>query len=245
MSDEVGLSFIAYKHIRTTRHGETCQTDGRPFIVAVHADKKKAFLFQARCKLWSCPVCAEINRQLWIATALYGASKLLETEDHVSFLTITSHRKLAAGGSEAVFGKAWDNLRRRASRASGGGEYLLIPERHADGRVHAHAIETFNLGRHFWKDNAAACGLGYIADEAPARAAAAAAAYAAKYIGKQLGDKTWPKGWRHVRTSQGWPELPDEIRSLKWQYHVMETLTGARKRLDGLATCGYMVRDFV
>lgn len=244
MSAAGGLSLNTKETYRTFRHGEKCDAETRPFIVAEHPTKHKAYVYRPRCKLWSCPYCAEINRQEWVARAIYGAAKLHYAGNSISFLTITSSPKLDAKGTENVFSTAWDKLRRRATRAAGGGEYFLVPERHADGRIHAHALETFTMGKRWWKDNAAQCGLGFMADEQPARHVAAVAAYGVKYLSKEFAQAEWPAGWHRVRTSRGWPVPLEELKDPCWKYTVMQTETGAMKRLETLALCGYIVRVF-
>ncbi|HEY9758875.1 MAG TPA: hypothetical protein V6C97_27145, partial [Oculatellaceae cyanobacterium] len=183
-----------------------CTTPRRPFLRGVNHEERKAVFFQPRCKLWSCPYCAQVNRALWTARAYHGASVLAgDDESHpdvISFLTLTSNRKLGPDATMRVFSSAWIKLRHRAHRSASQGQYLLIPERHKDGRLHAHAVETFNLGQRWWKDNSAECGLGFMVEEEEARTPGGAAYYVAKYLAKSLGVQNWPKGWRRVRTSR-------------------------------------------
>ncbi len=62
----------------------------------------------------------------------------------------------------------------------------MIPERHQDGRLHAHAIETGHLTTRWFKDEGRECGLGYIAEEKEVRSPAGAGAYVVKYLTKVL-----------------------------------------------------------
>ncbi len=229
-SAEGGLS-----NIEQLRADQNCQAARRPMLLAINPHELTALFFKPRCKRWSCPYCGAVNQKLWTVRAYQGAERLLDTGEQVSFLTLTSHRQLGAAASVAVFGHAWHNLLDRARR-TGPGQYLLIPERHQDGRLHAHAIETYSLGERWWKDNAAACGLGYMADEEPARSPGGAAWYVAKYIGKTLSAQTWPKGWRRVRTSQGFPKLTPLPQPEGW------TITGVPAG-DAIATRSQMLRN--
>jgi hypothetical protein len=149
---------------------------------------------------------------------LTGGDSEIEDKPSASFLTLTSHGRLDAPRTVAVFGDAWNRLRGRAARRAPNGQYYLIPERHLDGRLHVHAIETYNLGSRFWKDAAASCGLGYIAEEEEVRSARKAAWYASKYLAKSIEVIEWPKGFRRVRTSRGWPKLPELPPPLGWTF---------------------------
>jgi len=197
-----GLSIIEQVHA-------TCEKPGRPWLVGINPATLKAVLFQPRCKSWSCPVCADVNRRLWGVRAAHGFGILAEAGNLNNFLTITSHEKLSASASLAAWPDAWKKLTMRARRAVPDYQYFMIPEQHKDGRLHIHAIETANLGKRWWKDNARACGLGYMADESEVRSPAGSYTYAIKYLGKALEFTAWPRGWRRVRTSQGWPKLPE------------------------------------
>lgn len=236
MSDAVGLSYI--EHL--TAVPEDCQSRGRPLMLAINHDDRLAIVFRPRCKRWSCPYCAEINARLWTARTIVGSQQLIENGAVLSFLTLTSHRKLDANASTAVFGQAWDALLKRARRA-GGGEFLMVPERHQDGRLHAHAVETYSFGERWWKDNAAACGLGYMADEEPARTAGGAGGYVSKYLTKTIATVTWPRYWRRVRTSRGFPKL--EIRTLPegWRFDVPKRDQDLAEKSARLQAVGFMV----
>lgn len=188
---------------------KTCEAPRRPWLVGVNYAEGRVVMFQPRCKSWDCPACAEINKSLWAVRAYHGAEVLAEGENPNNFLTITSHEKLSAAASLAVWPDAWKKLRMRARYAAPHFQYLMVPEQHKDGRLHVHAVETANLGKRWWKDNARECGLGYMADESETRTPGGAARYVVKYLTKSLEFQAWPRGWRRVRTSQGWPKLPE------------------------------------
>lgn len=214
-----------------------CVAPRRIYLLGVNLNAGKAVLFKPRCKSWSCPACAEINKRLWTVRVYHGAETLGESGIPINFLTITSHGKLDAAASIRVFPHAWSLLQHRARYATGGFDYVLIPERHKDGRLHVHALETAGLGKRWWKDNAAACGLGYMADETVARSAAGAAYYATKYLSKNLEYTGWPKGFRRVRTSRKWPKLPDMPEIPGWEWRKLkndEDLAGTIERMKDI-----------
>jgi hypothetical protein len=218
-----------------------CTTRNRPFLRGANHHEKRAVLFRPRCGLWSCPYCAEINKRRWTARAWHGANIFAENGREIAFLTLTSSPKLSAAGTQEVFYSAWTKLRKRAQRGEPAGEYMMVPEQHQDGRLHAHAIETFNLGSRWWKDNAAACGLGYIAEEEPARTAAGAAWYISKYLAKTLAVTQWSPGFRRVRTSIRWPALPEMPRSEDWVFSLLPPKVAIQAEVERLEKAGYRV----
>jgi len=149
----------------------------------------------------------------------------------VDFVTITSHEKLATfAATEYVWQIAWsklyDALKRRARRL----EYMIVPERHKDGRMHVHALWTAEVSQKWLKDNARKRGLGYMSKVKFVDNQSSAARYVTKYIGKDIGEDA-PKGFRRVRTSQNWTQIPEPVTeqsALKWEY------LPAQWALDGL-----------
>jgi len=235
-----GLSYI-----EQLTAAQECSTPRRPFLRGVNHEERKAVFFQPRCKLWSCSYCAQVNRALWTARAYHGAEVLTvvteATPEAISFLTLTSSAKLGPDATMRVFSSAWDVLLKRARRSGSQGQYLLIPERHKDGRLHAHAVETFNLGTRWWKDSSAECGLGYMAEEEEARTPGGAAYYVAKYLAKSLGAQNWPKGWRRVRTSRNWPKLPELPPNAGWDWSRLPGRASLAETVARLEGGGYEV----
>jgi len=218
-----------------------CETPNRPYLLAYNPTLLKAVIFRPRCKMWSCRYCAKVNAGLWAIKAFNGAEVFEHNGQRVSFLTLTSHEKLDPESSLAVFPKSWAMLSTRARRAAESFDYLLIPEKHEDGRVHVHAIETADLGKRWWKDNARQSGMGYMADESEVRTPAGASWYVVKYIGKALKTTDWPKGFRRVRTSRSWPKLPVQTVLIDWSWLVIkhpDSLDETRGRYEG---AGYEV----
>lgn len=240
MPAEGGLSSI--EQFEKTSDNEVCQARNRPYLIGLNGDIKRAVLFQPRCKSWACPVCAKINRALWAVRAFHGAQVLNQTLSlTIDFLTLTSHEKLGPGASLKVWPKAWMKLQARARYATGGFQYLLVPEQHEDGRLHVHAIETAGLGERWWKDNGRACGLGYMAEEEGARTPQGAAYYVVKYLTKSIGFTDWPRGFRRVRTSRGWPKLDNLPEVPGWRFKPVPEDRAMSEMVEQLRADGYYV----
>ncbi len=154
--------------------------------------------------------------------ARHGTEVLLQRGIHVDFLTVTSHEKLGAAGSRAVLSSAWHKLARRVMHASDTHEYFLVPEQHQDGRWHIHAIITAKLPKRWWKDNARACGFGYQSDVQEVQSLGGVHFYATKYLTKTLQNSNLPRGFRRVRVSQGWPDLPELPSPTGWIFVMLE-----------------------
>jgi hypothetical protein len=201
---------------------QQCEKRGRPFLKAYNPEKHMVVFFRPRCKTWSCPACAAINTKLWAARTHYAANEIQEQGEGLQFLTLTSHEKLDGYTSLKVWPKAWKKLHTRANRAGGHGAYLMVPERHKDGRLHMHALVTWDMKSSWWKDNGRACGLGFMNEVEPVRTAGGAATYVTKYLMKSLEDAFWPDGWRRVRLSRDWPKMPDVERPAGWRFSALE-----------------------
>ena len=196
-----------------------CKRGG--LLIAYDIPARRALVTDADCDSWKCAECAERMSAAWVMRAEIGARRLIDAGARVDFATLTSHERLKDFRSTAeVFPSAWDKLHKRLNRQSDTREYLMIPERHKDGRLHVHALWTFGVSRRWLKDNARACGLGYQADVKPVREAFHAVKYVTKYVGKALGDDA-PAHFRRVRVSAGWADIPApdvETSDLDWHY---------------------------
>lgn len=195
-----------------------CEARNRPILLGVSERFHKVLVFQPACKQWGCPACAETNRKRWAVRAFHGYEVLNEQGLEPRFLTLTSHERLTPEQALWVWPKAWSVLGQRARRKATRFEYILIPEQHKSGKIHIHALETSMLQTRWWKDNARGCGLGYIAEEEQIKNPQQAAWYVSKYISKQLEANQWPKGFRRVRTSQGWPSMPELPPNPDWDF---------------------------
>ena len=201
-----------------------CETVNRPVLKGIHEDGKTVYLYQPRCKQWSCEPCARTNRLLWQAKIGYGYEfyTALGKKDW-SFVTITAHKKCeTAEQCLYVFPKAWAKLSTRMRRQYKGIRYVILPEHHANGRVHWHMIASSGIKERWVKDNCAATGLGYMGTSAIVEDSIRAIMYVSKYIGKSLDDQEWPENLRRIRTSQKWPTLPHndgyEELPVTWMY---------------------------
>jgi hypothetical protein len=149
-------------------------------------------------------------------------------------ITLTSHSKLTANGSVAVFRDAWPNLRKRAKRLQNGMAYAMIPERQKNGRIHVHALSDSHLGTRWWKDNGAEVGLGWRNEEEPVRDLWKAAYYANKYLNKETATTAWPKGFRRVRCSRNWPKLTKQKLPGSWSIRPVEWDVALADLIDNL-----------
>lgn len=200
---------------------ETCEKRGRPFLKAYNKEQNMLIVFRPRCKTWGCPPCAKINTKLWAARAHRGAFEFHEVGKSLRFLTLTSHESLDKITSLKVWPLAWKKLHTRANREGGHGAYLMVPERHKDGRLHMHALVTWPMGKKWWKDNGRECGLGFMSDSDIIRHPGGAASYVTKYLMKSLTDDTWPPKWRRARPSRDWPKLENPDKPDGWRFYPM------------------------
>jgi hypothetical protein len=200
---------------------QRCANTKNVYIVAVNASLKKAVIYQPRCGSWDCPVCARKNTDHWATRGAYGAATFMSTGRAVDFVTVTSRGYVTPAASVTIFKQAWPKLLKRATYKAGEKvEYMLIPERQKNGKLHAHFLITFHASNHFWHEKAFKSGLGYMAKAQEVFSPAGAAAYVSKYVTKQLEADTWPRGFRRVRVSNGWPALPDLAEMTGWEYSV-------------------------
>jgi len=181
----------------------------------------RALVTRASCDSWDCPECALRMREHWILRAQIGVRQFLATGEIVDFVTITSHEKLSSfAATEQVWRSAWPVLYAALKRKKQSLEFMVIPEKHKDGRMHVHSLWTAAVSRKWLKDNARKRGLGYMADVSHVTDATKAVRYVSKYVGKHLGNDV-PKRFRRVRVSQGWPEVPKpitDLNGLRWEY---------------------------
>lgn len=197
-------------------------------LIAYDKATRRALITDADCDSWKCPECRAKLAQGWTLRAEHGARVLQEAGVTLYFATITSHEKNKTFDACArAFPDAWGKLHKRLNRQADVREYLLVPERHKDGRMHVHAIWTFPVDTRWLKDNGRECGFGYMNQvggrghkDQPIDALSRVASYISKYLGKSLGDIVPPR-FRRVRTSAGWAKVPapeGELSGMEWQY---------------------------
>jgi hypothetical protein len=203
-----------------------CKRGG--LLIAYDYEAHHALITDADCDTWKCDECRVRLRDKWLIRSEHGARVLMEKGNTLYFATITSHEANKTFNACArVFPCAWGKLHKRLNRSSVLREYLLTPERHKDGRLHMHAIWTYPVKTRWLKDEARACGFGYMnqigrrghVDEAIENPHQVAE-YLAKYLTKQLGDDV-PARFRRVRVSAGWADVPkpeNEYTEREWHY---------------------------
>lgn len=150
-----------------------------------------------------------------------GVRALQAQGDAVDFVTITGHEKLVDFAStERVWKQAWTGLYAALKRQKSNLAYMVVPEKHKNGRMHVHALWNAGVSKRWLKDNARKRGLGYQVDVKPLSDGSPAARYVVKYIGKDLGEDV-PAHFRRVRVSQGWTDIPNPknaLAELRWEY---------------------------
>lgn len=190
-------------------NAQRCQAQRRPILIGEHTGEKTAIVYVPRCKQWSCPYCAIVNRSQW-AMRIHDGVENYKSDglEDWSFLTLTSRGYLSTFEETVkAWPKAWSRLSSRLRRKTKGLKYVLLPEQHKDGRLHVHLVTTARPTKRWLKDSSFACGLGYMADAEPLKSSKKAAWYVSKYLGKTLGVLDWPPKFRRIRTSQKWPQL--------------------------------------
>lgn len=203
---------------------KACQALNRVWIVAYNTQALVGAAYQPRCGQWSCPYCADLNRDEWAYVGTFGALNLPSHAPQLQFVTITSRGYVSAVQSIAIFKTAWPKLIRRiAYRQDSKPEYLLIPEHHKSGKLHAHfLITSVYHSQHWWHDQAFLTGLGYQAKAKPVRDPVEAGHYVTKELTKQLTGRPWPRSFRRVRHSQGWPMPPQKENTPDWEFEVAQ-----------------------
>jgi len=176
---------------------------------------------RADCDSWSCDDCAQRMAEHWGLRAALGAAAIIRRGESLDFVTITSHEKLADFAStERVWRSAWAKLYNALKRRKAGLEYMIVPEKHEDGRMHVHALWNAGVTKRWLKDNARARGMGYEVKIGEVKSEDNAGRYVSKYLGKNMGEE-YPKRFRRVRTSHNWAKIPEansETSALEWEY---------------------------
>jgi hypothetical protein len=163
----------------------------------------------------------------------------------LKFITVTSRGYVSAIRSLLIFKVAWPKLIRRvAYRQDSKPEYMLVPEHHQSGKLHAHFLITAeHHSNHDWHDMAYKSGLGYMAKELPVRDPIEAGHYVAKELSKQLAGRSWPTRFRRVRLSLKWPRPPEHETPPAWEYETCLSLGAKNWEVALLRDEGYSIRD--
>jgi len=182
---------------------------------------RRCLVARANCDSWSCEDCCIRMGERWGLRAEIGAREILRGGERLDFVTITSHEKLKDFAStERVWQSAWGTLYNAIKRKNTDLKYLIVPEKHKDGRMHVHALWNANVSQKWLKDNARKRGLGYKCEVSQVFAERSAYKYVTKYLGKNL-DRDYPVRFRRVRCSNNWADIPKpatEHAELRWEY---------------------------
>lgn len=114
------------------------------YSLALHTTdnlEQDALVYRARCKQWSCPYCAEINRRVWRARIMIEVGKHPGELWHFWTLTLDGidHQGNTARSLQ-TWRANWDKLMKRVKRDLGVMRYVRIFETHADGTLHVHML---------------------------------------------------------------------------------------------------------
>lgn len=210
----------------------------RSIAVTAQGKSGELWMTRGRCGLWSCGHCAYINKVLWIRKIVRGCGRI--NRKYWWFLTLTASSKAHYDNNTlANLQKAWkrlyDRMRRKFKAYTPA--YVWVFEPHQTGRLHIHAIISFNarsgnLKRgaldikgndiqvtRWFKDNMAALGAGYQASCKPVDRTMSLA-QRAFYIGKYMTKRNQAPfegiaRFRFVHTSQHFSKL-DVKDDKKW-----------------------------
>lgn len=171
---------------------------------SVKSNSEEGEAIPVRCKCWSCPTCAKINKRKVILAGISGAPRAL--------LTLTVNRKHYSSPEDAAHAlkRGLRNLRLDLKRHPKleNFEYLAVFEEHESGYPHMHLLITgkfipWHYLRKTWERITGSIHIHI----RKIRNSSQAANYTAKYISKSLaafeGCKRW---WR----SHGYPRPVDE-----------------------------------
>lgn len=201
----------------------SCPTVNVPYLIGDSNDKRKRTISKARCKLWTCPYCKYINREEHYNRVAAGLSVLSKRGYEFTFTTITCHEKWRGYNASL---KNWrankDKFLARYRRHVKANyayapEYVYIPETHEDGTIHIHGIFSGRISTRWFKDNARACGLGYMAESDELKSVLQAVNYCTKYITKQMGQEQPTKGFRRINYSRGFPVKARISSEMEWR----------------------------
>jgi len=202
---------------------------------------RKIVFFRPSCKLWTCPVCGKANARRWARRADLGTRVFVAEGRPIRFITVTSHEKLPPEATIRVLPHAWSLLRERIRWEFPDYEYLIVPERHKDGRLHLHGIVAAEMSKKWLKDAARASGMGFQDDAREVVEAGGVAAYVTKYLTKSLEISTWAKGFHRVRTSAGFPDFPDALPPGDWTFRKLPDHRAISELANNYKSRGYAV----
>lgn len=196
-----------------------CQRAG--LLVGWDDEAARALVCRADCDSWTCPECTRRMAERWGLRAEMGARAILSSGAPLDFVTITGHEKLTGfEATERVWRSAWQPLYHALKRQRKDLQYMIVPEKHKNGRIHVHALWNAGVTQRWLKNNARKRGLGYECKVIHMDGSGRAQKYIVKYVGKSLGENV-PAHFRRVRVSQGWADIPEPdnaLSSLRWEH---------------------------
>lgn len=173
------------------------------------------------CDQWKCDSCRKVLSYHWATRVRYGLALWDGPKRH---WTLTLSGKVRSPHfAFGILDECWDNLRKKMQRTFGRWNYAAFVELHPSrvGIAHFHVISLENSPARL-KDVAHHAGFGYQAKDTEIDGPQASF-YVAKYTSKQGEDM--PRGFRRVRLSHGWPDLPPAT------YEIPILLPGRREPL--------------
>lgn len=224
-----------------------------------------ALLSRARCKMWDCEYCAEINKRIWQARILKHIHSE-DTPENWSFITITSSsKKRTPLATLTNLTGGWTKLIQRIRRKFGNPHYVRIFQPHKDKAIHMHALISVHWddiksaktpqGREYnysvWLRRACReTGLGWAGSAENIKAGAAgAAAYATRYMTREVAEiaKIKPKT-RVIQASQDFADTKLK-KTGNWSlidkltYHEFRLIINQSQTLTDLATGKQVTSD--
>lgn len=182
---------------------------------------RRALVARANCDSWGCSDCSKRMAERWGLRAEIGSRAILRRGEMLDFVTITSHERLTNfDQTERIWRSAWGTLYSAIKRKNQDFAYMIVPEKHKDGRMHVHALWNAGVSQKWLKDNARKRGLGYQCKVIHLSIGGSSAKYVSKYIGKSINSE-YPARFRRVRVSNNWGDIPDPIveQSVdRWEY---------------------------
>lgn len=202
---------------------DQCPNQSAPILYADSIEDGSRFIIKARCKLWSCPYCGKVNaHQHWIRI-LNGLNELQNRGQIISFVTLTSHEKLKTPElCLAVWRNAWRKLRARLQRIHEASSdydmvYVIVTEKHKDGRLHWHMLNNVACKSRWYKDNGRECGLGYQSKSIRLNNAIQGTNYCTKYLTKSIQENDYPRKMRRIVYSESFPDKRVPDKQFSWQ----------------------------
>lgn len=208
-----------------------------PYICFQNQTDHAWHIIQGCCNHWDCPRCGLIRAKEEYARIVEGAKKLDNEGRKLYFLTMTCRGKELSRDQAEKGYLEWTHrlLRTATDKARRKGDYwcyVQVTERQRRGHPHSHMLTTFcpddavsyakgemlpngrkarhdSLWSEWWRGANVRAGLGAECDISAVKTPEAVARYIGKYLFKQTAVDRWPKGWKRVRYSQNWPDLPD------------------------------------